>query len=70
MSQQLSPTQYELLELMAASPRGYRTKTAEGSKDMCELAMRGYAHDVYEMGSGGFIGSISQAGRDALAQKP
>lgn len=61
-----TPTQRQLLRLMEASPRGYVTKTAEGSKDMMALGMMGLAHDIYEMPSGGFMGVISAAGRDEL----
>jgi len=66
MTKELTQTQRELLELLAANPR-YRTKTEEGEKDMCALALMGYVHDVYEMAGGGFIGTISKVGRDALA---
>lgn len=62
----ITQTQRDLLELLAANPR-YRTKTEEGTKDLMSLAMMGMVHDVYEMIGGGYIGTISKAGRDALA---
>lgn len=67
--EKLTTTQRELLELVATSPRGYVTKTEEGGKDMCALAMMRFVHDVYEMAGGGFSGHITQAGRAALAQQ-
>lgn len=68
MNTDLTQGEYDLLMLMEKSPRGYVTKTEEGARDMCGLAMRGFAHDVYEMPGGGFSGSITKAGRAALQQ--
>ena len=64
----LSETQLQLLQIIDRNPPGYVTKTAEGTKDMMALAMKGLVTDVYETASGGLSGRLSLKGRDVIFQ--
>lgn len=63
---QITQEQREFLELMEMSPRGYRTRTQQGSDDMQTLGLLGMACNIYELGDGRFTGCITQAGREVL----